>query len=108
MFQGKPLGPGLFIECFIFERVRLSSVIELSGTLYKKTRMEENRLIDPALKQPRRVWIFVSFITVEPVYNGPVLSYFLYAMLVGVYRFLLGPTFSNRTRISTRTRRLRK
>ena len=42
------------IECYIFERVRLSSVIKRSGALYRKTRMEQNRSIDPALKQPRR------------------------------------------------------
>ena len=46
---------GTRLECFIFERVRLSSVIERSGTLlYRKTRVEQNRPVDPALKQPRR------------------------------------------------------
>ena len=48
---------GTRLECFIFERVRLSLVIERSGTLYRKTRVEQNRpvdRVDPALKQPRR------------------------------------------------------
>ena len=43
------------LECFIFQRVRLSSVIERSGTLYRKTRVEQNRPVDQALKQPRRL-----------------------------------------------------
>ena len=34
---------GTRLECFIFERVRLSLVIERSGTLYRKTRVEQNR-----------------------------------------------------------------
>ena len=48
----KPSGTRL--ECFIFERVRLSLAIERSGTLYRKTRVEQNRPVDQALKQPRR------------------------------------------------------
>ena len=43
----KTSGTGL--ECFIFERVRLSLVIERSGTLYRKTRVEQNRPVDQAL-----------------------------------------------------------
>ena len=53
---------GTRLECFIFERVRLSSVIERSGTLYRKTRVEQNRLVDPALKHPRRFEnLFLSY-----------------------------------------------
>ena len=44
---------GTRLECFIFERVRLSLVIERSGTLYRKTRVEQNRPVDQALKHPR-------------------------------------------------------
>ena len=44
---------GTRLECFIFQRVRLSSVIERSGTLYRKTRVEQNRPVDQALKHPR-------------------------------------------------------
>ena len=36
------------------------------NSLQKKTRMEQNRLIDPALKQPRRFEVLVPFITVFP------------------------------------------
>ena len=54
---------GIEEKRMLFERVQLDWVIERSGTLYKKTRMEQNRSIDPALKQPRR---FFSFITVFP------------------------------------------
>ena len=56
------------IECFIFEWVRLSSVIEHSEVelLTKKTRMEQNRSIDPALKQLRLFEVLVPFITVFP------------------------------------------
>ena len=43
----KTSGTGL--ECFIFERVRLSLVIERSGTLYRKTRVEQNRPVDQVL-----------------------------------------------------------
>ena len=45
---------GTSLESFIFERVRLSLAIERSGTLYRKTRVEQNRPVDQALKQPRR------------------------------------------------------
>ena len=63
----KTSGTGL--ECFIFERVRLSLVIERSGTLYRKTRVEQNRPVDQAL-----IWSFVSFLQSNRVCNGPVLS----------------------------------
>ena len=53
---------GTRLECFIFERVRLSSVIQRSGTLYRKTRVEQNRLVDPALKHQRRFEnLFLSY-----------------------------------------------
>ena len=56
------------IECFILEWVRLSSVIERSEVelFTKKTRMEQNRSIDPALKQLRLFEVLVPFITVFP------------------------------------------
>ena len=57
---------GIEEKRMLFERVQLDWVIEPSGTLYKKTRMEQNRLIDPALKQPRRFEVLVPFITVFP------------------------------------------
>ena len=49
---------GIEEKRMLFERVQLDWVIERSGTLYKKTRMEQNRSIDPALKQPRRFEVF--------------------------------------------------
>ena len=53
---------GTRLECFIFERVRLRSVIERSGALYRKTRVEQNRPVDQALKQPRRFEVlFLSY-----------------------------------------------
>ena len=53
---------GTRLECFLFERVRLSSVIEGSGTLYRKTGVEQNRPVDQALKQPRRFEVlFLSY-----------------------------------------------
>ena len=53
---------GTRLECFIFERVRLSSVIERSGTLCRKTRVEQNRPVDQALKHPRRFEVlFLSY-----------------------------------------------
>ena len=53
---------GTRLQCFIFQRVRLSSVIERSGALYRKTRVEQNRLLDQALKQPRRFEVlFLSY-----------------------------------------------
>ena len=64
---------GTRLECFIFERVRLSLAIERSGTLYRKTRVEQNRPVDQALKQPRRLEV-CFFPTMEPVCKGPVLS----------------------------------
>ena len=64
---------GTSLESFIFEQARLSLAIERSGTLYRKTRVEQNRPVDQALKQPRRFEV-CFFPTVEPVYNGPVLS----------------------------------
>ena len=39
---------GTRLECIIFERVRLSLAIERSGTLYRKTRVEQNRAADQA------------------------------------------------------------
>ena len=53
---------GTRLECFIFERVRFSSVIERSGTLYRKTRVEQNRPVDKALKRPRPFEVlFISY-----------------------------------------------
>ena len=53
---------GTRLECFIFERVRLSLAIERSGTLYRKTRVEQNRPVDQALKHPRRFEVlFLSY-----------------------------------------------
>ena len=47
------------LECFIFERVRLSSVIERSGALYRKTRVKKNRPVETALKHPRRFEVLI-------------------------------------------------
>ena len=44
---------GTSLESFIFEQARLSLAIERSGTLYRKTRVEQNRPVDQALKHPR-------------------------------------------------------
>ena len=63
---------GTRLECFIFERVRLSLVIERSGTLYRKTRVEQNRPVDQALKHPRR--FEVLFLSYSRTSKGPVLS----------------------------------
>ena len=53
---------GTRLECFIFERVRLSLVIERSGAPYRKTRVEQNRPVDPALKHPKRFEVlFLSY-----------------------------------------------
>ena len=53
---------GTRLECFIFQRVRLSLAIERSGTLYRKIRVEQNRPVDQALKQPRRFEVlFLSY-----------------------------------------------
>ena len=53
---------GTRLECFIFQRVRLSLAIERSGTLYRKTRVEQNRPVAQALKQPRRYEVlFLSY-----------------------------------------------
>ena len=47
------------LECFIFERVRLSSVIGRSGALYRKTRVKQNRPVKTALKRPRRFEVLI-------------------------------------------------
>ena len=53
---------GTRLQCFIFQRVRLSLAIERSGTLYRKTRVEQNRPVDQALKKPRRFEVlFLSY-----------------------------------------------
>ena len=53
---------GTRLECFIFQRVRLSLAIERSGTLYRKPRVEQNRPVDQALKQQRRFEVlFLSY-----------------------------------------------
>ena len=53
---------GTRLECFTFQRVRLSLAIERSGTLYRKTRVEQNRPVDQALKQARRFEVlFLSY-----------------------------------------------
>ena len=53
---------GTRLECFTFERVRLSLATERSGTLYRKTRVEQNRPVDQALKQARRFEVlFLSY-----------------------------------------------
>ena len=66
---------GTRLECFIFERVRLSLAIERSGTLYRKTRVEQNRPVDQALKQPRRFEVlFLSYsgTCMQPCIKPPV------------------------------------
>ena len=66
---------GTRLECIIFERVRLSLAIERSGTLYRKTRVEQNRPVDQALKHYSQGDMkFCFFPAVEPVCNVPVLS----------------------------------
>ena len=52
-------------ECFLneFNWIGSSNEVEL---FTKKKRIEQNRLIDPALKQPRRFEVLVPFITVFP------------------------------------------
>ena len=64
---------GTRLECFIFERVRLSLVIERSGTLYRKTRVEQNR---PLIQRwnTQGDLNFCIFPTMEPVCNSPVSS----------------------------------
>ena len=66
---------GTRLECIIFERVRLSLAIERSGTLYRKTRVEQNRAADQALKHPRRFEVlFLSYIgtCMQPCIRRPV------------------------------------
>ena len=82
-------------ECFkknLWDQVRMfyfrtSSielvVIERSRTLYRKTRVEQNRPVDQALKQPRRFEVlFLSYIGTcmqpcikRPVFKVPILAH---------------------------------
>ena len=59
--QNRGMLPAYHIERSVFQLFRTKD-IERSGTLYKKSRMEQNRSIDPSLKQPRRFEGLVPFI----------------------------------------------
>ena len=63
--QNRGVFPAYHIERSVFQLSRTKD-IERSGTLYKKARMEQNRSIDPSLKQPRRFEGLVPFIAVFP------------------------------------------
>ena len=63
--QNRGMLPAYHIERSVFQLFRTKDV-ERSGTLYKKSRMEQNRSIDPSLKQPRRFEGLVPFIAVFP------------------------------------------
>ena len=54
---------GTRVECFIFERVRLSLAIERSRIeLFTEKHVEQNRPVDQAMKQPRRFEVlFLSY-----------------------------------------------
>ena len=63
------------VRMFYFRTSSIESVIERSGTLYRKTRVEQNRPVDQALKQPRRFEVlFLSYIgtCMQPCIKRPV------------------------------------
>ena len=58
--------PAYHIERSVFQLFRTKDIEPTSGTVYKKSRMEQNRSIDLSLKQPRRFAGLVPFIAVFP------------------------------------------